>query len=101
MIILSGRAEPAQLKAHLANVLPPQPNHQGTVDFRNFIVFFGLRPWHIEIRHRVKQISTINLFGFEILKLKIRRLKLWKPTVYCDSTSKPTSQTSISQKPAV
>ena len=25
--------------------------------------------------------STINLFGFETLKLKIRRLKLWKPTV--------------------
>ena len=43
--------------------------------------FFGPRPWHIEIRHRVKQISTINLFGFETLKLKIRRLKLWKPTV--------------------
>ena len=39
------------------------------------------RPWHIEIRHRVKTTSTINLFGFETLKLKIRRLKLWKPTV--------------------
>ena len=39
------------------------------------------RPWHIEIRHRVKKTSTINLFGFETLKLKIRRLKLWKPTV--------------------
>ena len=27
-----------------------------TVDFRNFIVFFvGPRPWHIEIRHRVKK----------------------------------------------
>ena len=52
-----------------------------TVDFRNFIVFFGPRPWHIEIRHRVKKTSTINLFGFETLKLKIRRLKLWKPTV--------------------
>ena len=25
-----------------------------TVDFRNFIVFFGPRPWHIEIRHRVQ-----------------------------------------------
>ena len=35
--------------------------------------FFGPRPWHIEIRHRVKQISTINLLGFETLKLK-----LWK-----------------------
>ena len=28
-----------------------------------------------------KKTSTINLFGFETLKLKIRRLKLWKPTV--------------------
>ena len=36
------------------------PSH--TVDFRNFIVFFGPRPWHIEIRHRVKKTSTINLF---------------------------------------
>ena len=43
--------------------------------------FLGPRPWHIEIRHRVKRISTMNLFGFETLKLKIRRLKLWKPTV--------------------
>ena len=43
--------------------------------------FLGPRPWHIEIRHRVKQTYTINLFGFETLKLKIRRLKLWKPTV--------------------
>ena len=45
-------------------------------------VFVGPRPWHIEIRHRVKQTSTINLLGFETLKLKIRRLKLWKPTVH-------------------
>ena len=43
--------------------------------------FLGPRPRHIEIRHRVKKTSTINLFGFETLKLKIRRLKLWKPTV--------------------
>ena len=42
---------------------------------------FGPRPWRIEIRHRVKKkTSTVNLFGFETLKLKIRRLKLWKPT---------------------
>ena len=41
---------------------------------------FGPRPWHIEIRHRVKRTSTTNLFGFETLKLKFRRLKLWKPT---------------------
>ena len=27
--------------------------------------FFGPRPWHIEIRHRVKKTSTIDLFGFE------------------------------------
>ena len=45
--------------------------------------FFGPRPWHIEIRHRVKKISITNLFGFETLKLKIRRLKFWKPTVSC------------------
>ena len=43
--------------------------------------FFGPRPWHIEIRHRVKKTSTINLFGFETLELKIRRFKLLKPTV--------------------
>ena len=46
-------------------------------------VFVGPRPWHIEIRHRVKKTSTINLFGFETLKLRFRRLKLWKPTVQC------------------
>ena len=51
------------------------------VDFRNLIVFFEPRPWHIEIRHRVNKKYTINLFKFEILKLKIRRLKLWKPIV--------------------
>ena len=50
--------------------------------------FVGPRPWHIEIRHRVKKTSTISLFGFETLKLKIRRLKLWKPTVV-DSASLP------------
>ena len=57
------------------------PGGCNTVDFRNFIVFFGPRPWHIEIRHRVKKTSTIYVIGFETLKLKIRRLKLWKPTV--------------------
>ena len=46
--------------------------------------FFGPRPWHIEIRHRVKKTSTINLFGFETLQLRIRRLKLWKSTVFHD-----------------
>ena len=43
--------------------------------------FVGPRPWHIEIRHRVKKAFTIDLFGFETLKLKFRRLKLLKPTV--------------------
>ena len=28
-------------------------------------VFVGPRPWHIEIRHRVKKTSTIDLFGFD------------------------------------
>ena len=54
--------------------------------------FFGPRPWHIEIRHRVKKTSTINFFGLETLKLKIRRLKLWKPTVH-----RP--QLSLSERP--
>ena len=49
--------------------------------FPKFHCFFGPRPWHIEIRHRVKKTFTINLFGFDIFQLKIRRLKLWKPTV--------------------
>ena len=44
--------------------------------------FFGPRLWHIEIRHRVKKAFTMNLFGFETLELRIRRLKLWKPTVW-------------------
>ena len=43
--------------------------------------FFWPRPWHIEIRHRVEKTSAIDLLRFETLKLKIRRLKLWKPTV--------------------
>ena len=50
--------------------------------FPKFHRVFWPRPWHIEIRHRVKKTSTMNLFGFETPKLKIRRLKLWKPTVY-------------------
>ena len=51
--------------------------------------FFGPRPWHIEIRHRVQKIYTIIFFGFEILKLKIRRLKLWKPTVGRELDGRP------------
>ena len=43
-------------------------------------VSLGRDPGTFKIRHRVKITSTINLFGFETLKLKIRRLKLWKPT---------------------
>ena len=43
-------------------------------------VFLGRDPG-TEVPHRVKKTSTLNLFGFETLKLKIRRLKLWKPTV--------------------
>ena len=64
--------------------------------FRNCIVFFGPRPWHIEIRHRVKQTSTINLLGFETLELTIRRLKLWTPTVVGDILAKsPMPQVSV------
>ena len=59
-----------------------QQEHRCYGRFPKFhLCFFGPRPWHIEIRHRVKKTFTINLFGFETLQLKIRRLKLWKPTV--------------------
>ena len=51
------------------------------VDFRNFIVFF----WSETLAHwnptSCQQNIHNNLFGFKTLKLKIRRLKLWKPTV--------------------
>ena len=62
---------------------PNRPQHVVNVRSISEIssCFLGPRPWHIEIRHRVKKTSTIDLFGFETLKLKIRRLKLWKPTV--------------------
>ena len=59
--------------------------------------FFGPRPWHIEIRHRAKKTSTINSFGFETLKLKIGRLKLWKPTVLWVSHTRRASQIPIKQ----
>ena len=52
------------------------------VIFWNFIMFFGSRFWHIEIRYHINKIYTIRLFAFEILKLKIRRLKLWKQIVF-------------------
>ena len=55
--------------------------------------FFGPRPWHIEIRHRLKQTSTINLFGFETLELKIRRFKLWKATVSTNYTVRASEET--------
>ena len=38
--------------------------------------FSGPRPWHIEIRHRVKKTSTINLSGFETLKLKSLKIEI-------------------------
>ena len=44
------------------------------------------RPWHIEIRHRVKK-SPQSFCSDLRLKLKIRRLKLWKPTVYTAATT--------------
>ena len=53
-----------------------------TIDFRNFIVFFlGRDPGTLKSDIVSTKTSTNNLFGFETLKLKIRRLKLWKPTV--------------------
>ena len=60
----------------------PSPNNRLRSVSEISSCFFGPRPWHIEIRHRVKKTPTINLFGFETLKLKFRRLKLWKPTVH-------------------
>ena len=58
-------------------------NPRHTVDFGHFIVFF----WAETLAHWnptscQTNTSRINLFGFETLKLKIRRLKLWKPTVH-------------------
>ena len=48
-------------------------------------VFVGPRPWHIEIRHRVKQTSTINLLGFEtqIEKLKIEIMETDRSMFVC------------------
>ena len=43
-------------------------------------VFLGRDPGTLK-SDIVSKTSTINLFGFETLKMKIRRLKLWKPTV--------------------
>ena len=42
--------------------------------------FLGRDPGTLKSDIVSKKTSTINLFGFETLRLKIRRLKLWKPT---------------------
>ena len=60
----------------------PPENDAGafrTVDFRNFVFFWAetLAHWNPT---SCQKTSTIDLFGFETLKLKTRRLKLWKPT---------------------
>ena len=44
-------------------------------------VFLGRDPGTLKSDIVSTKIFTINLFGFEILRLKIRRLKLWKPTI--------------------
>ena len=61
----------------------PETVTEATAVYGRFQTFHRVfpRPWHIEIRHRVKTNQQLhNLFGFEILKFKTR-LKLWKPTV--------------------
>ena len=45
------------------------------------LVLLGRDPGTLKSDIVSKKRITINLFGFETLKLKIRRLKLWKPTV--------------------
>ena len=44
-------------------------------------VFLGRDPGTLKSDIVSKKTSIINLFGCETLKLKIRRLKLWKPTL--------------------
>ena len=44
-------------------------------------VFFGRDPGTLKSDIVSTKTYTLNLFGFETLKLKIRRLKFWKPTV--------------------
>ena len=73
-----------------------------TVDFRNFIVFFGaetLAHWNPT---SCQKTSTIDFFGFETLKLKIRRLKSWKPTVpfngpYCTENATMSNRIALSR----
>ena len=55
-------------------------------------VFLGRDPGTLKSDMVSKKTSTINLFGFETLKLKIRILKLWKSTVLqvaCPASSRP------------
>ena len=47
-------------------------------------VFLARDPGTLKSDIVSKKTSTNNLCGFETLKLKIRRLKLWKPTVAVD-----------------
>ena len=57
---------------------------KSTVVYRLYIYiscFLGRDPGTLKSDIASKKPSTINLFGFETLKLKIRRLKLWKPTL--------------------
>ena len=75
---------------------PPTCYHNVLRGLRNFLrpsgaygrfpkvhcVFLGRDPGTLKSDIVSKKTSTMNLFGFETLKLKIRRLKLWKPTVY-------------------
>ena len=47
----------------------------------NSSCFLGRDPGTLNSDIVSTKTSTVDLFGFETLKLKIRRLKLWKPTV--------------------
>ena len=70
-----------------------------TVDLRNVIVFLlGRDPGTLK-SDIVSKKHPIILFGFETLKLKIRRLKLWKPSVISCRISGV--QSSACERPAV
>ena len=60
-------------------------DHLRTSTFGRFPKFhrvsFGRDPGTLKSDIVSTKTSTIDLFGFETLKFKIRRLKLWKPTV--------------------
>ena len=72
---------------------PLGPNNP-TVSLQNFMfVFLGRDPGTLKSDIVSTKTSTIILFGFETLKFKIRRLKLWKPTVgVLPSFQRPTFQ---------